>query len=397
MAVNKQNKFKLILVFEIVIVLFLAICAVLLVYMGNVKRANVDANKVNAKDIKGFTNIMLFGVDARDEELTSNTRSDTMILCSINEKTKEVTLTSFYRDYYAFSPKKAGSDTPVKLDSSEFDKLTHAYNEGPEAAIKAINTNFDLDITDFVTVNFIALVRVIDELDGIEINVPSYLINEVNKYGGEIAKKNKEPFKKVTKPGPQKLNGYQALGYSRTRKKDSDFKRSQRQREVLNKVFETFKDEASISNATDICQAISTNMATSFSNKELIKLLASAGKYKIRTETNNDYGNGYPYHAVEYKPHGVSCQISKTPREDLVALHYNLFNNGYIPEEILAQFASNKNKASAEPSSTNANTSAKPSPSSNVDKSKDTGYVYKPSATVDLITRYQEQCYNNYR
>ena len=384
MAVNKQNKFKVILIFEILVVLALAVCAVFLVYMGNVKRANVDANKVNAKDIKGFTNIMLFGVDARDEELTSNTRSDTMILCSINEKTKEVTLTSFYRDYYAFSPSKAGSDTPVKLDSSEFDKLTHAYNEGPEAAIKAINTNFDLDITDFVTVNFIALVRVIDELGGIEINVPSYLINEVNRYGGEIAKKNKEPFKKVIKSGPQKLNGYQALGYSRTRKKDSDFKRSQRQREVLNKVFETFKKESSISNATDICHAISTNMATSYSNKELIKLLASASKYKIRTETNNDYGNGYPYHAVEYKPRGISCQISATPREDLVALHYNLFNNGYIPEDVLTNFSSNK--ASSQPTSDTTKASTKPTVNPNANAGKDTGYVYKPSATVDLVT-----------
>lgn len=396
MAVNKSNKFKIILIFEVFVVLALAVCAIFLIYMGNVKRESVDADAVNAKDIKGFTNIMLFGVDARGDELTSNTRSDTMILCSINEKTKEVTLTSFYRDYYAFSPEKAGADAPVKLDSSEFDKLTHAYNKGPQAAIKEINTNFDLDITDFVTVNFIALVRVIDELGGIEIDVPEYLIYEINRYGGEIAKKNKEKFTKVTKPGVQKLDGYQALGYSRTRKKDSDFKRSQRQREVLNKVFETFKDKASISNASAICQAISSNMATSFSNKELIRLMASAGKYKIRKETNNDYGNGFPYHAVEYKPRGISCQISKTPREDLVTLHYNLFNNGVIPDSVLAQFPSNQKDENDSSNNTSNTKSSSDDVSSEPDKkAQGSDYQYTPSATVDLITRYLESCYSS--
>ena len=384
MALSRKGKFKIILLFEILIVLALAVCAVLLVYMGKIQRTGIDKKNVNANEIPGFTNIMLFGVDARGSELLSNTRSDTMILCSINEKTHEVTLTSFYRDYYAFSPEKAGADSPVKLDSSEFDKLTHAYNDGPEAAIKTINTNFDLDITDFVTVNFIALVRVIDKLGGIEINVPDYLVSEVNKYGGEIAKKNKEPFKRLTKGGLQKLDGYQALGYSRTRKKDSDFKRSQRQREVLNKVFETFKDKASVSNANAIYNAISKNMATSFSNKDLIKLLADAGKYKIRTETNNDYGNGFPYHAVEYKPRGISCQISKTPREDVVLLHYNLFNNGVLPQELL-------DLSTTSPSATN-NATAKPSTSS---EDKGYGYQYKPSATVDLITRYIQSCYDS--
>ncbi|MBQ8043219.1 MAG: hypothetical protein IJ272_03590, partial [Clostridia bacterium] len=130
--------------------------------------------------------------------------------------------------------------------------------------------------------------------------------------------------------------------------------------------------------------AISKNMATSFSNKDLIKLLADAGKYKIRTETNNDYGNGFPYHAVEYKPRGISCQISKTPREDVVLLHYNLFNNGVLPQELL-------DLSTTSPSATN-NATAKPSTSS---EDKGYGYQYKPSATVDLITRYIQSCYDS--
>ena len=281
MAKKKRKKFQIILTFEILIVLALAVFAVFLVKVNKIERESVDRKKVNAKDIEGFTNIMLFGVDARCSELKNSTRSDTMILVSINEKTKEVTLTSFYRYYYAFSPAKAKADKPVKLDSSEFDKLTHAYNNGAEAALKEINTNFDLDVTDFVTVNFIALVRVIDELGGIELDVPQKLVSEINKYGGEIARKHKEPFTKITKSGVQTLTGYQALGYCRTRHKDSDFHRSQRQREVINKVFEKFKQGANITKANALYDAVAANMTTSFSTKKIISLLSDAPNIKF--------------------------------------------------------------------------------------------------------------------
>ena len=102
MAMKKRKKFQIILTFEILIVLALAVFAVFLVKFNQIDREVVDHKNVNAKDIEGFTNIMLFGVDARGNELKNSTRSDTMILVSIDEKTKEVTLTSFYRDYYAF-------------------------------------------------------------------------------------------------------------------------------------------------------------------------------------------------------------------------------------------------------------------------------------------------------
>ena len=381
MAMKKRKKFQIILTFEILIVLALAVFAVFLVKFNQIDREVVDHKNVNAKDIEGFTNIMLFGVDARGNELKNSTRSDTMILVSIDEKTKEVTLTSFYRDYYEFSPAKAKSDKPMKLDSSEFDKLTHAYNNGAEAALKEINTNFDLDVTDFVTVNFIALVRVIDELGGIELDIPQKLVDEVNKYGGEIARKHKEPFTKVTKSGPQTVTGYQALGYSRTRKKDGDFYRSQRQREVINKVFEKFKQGANITKANALYNAVAANMTTSFSAKNIISLLADAPRYKIREELNTHLGNGFPYHPIEYKASGASCQISSSPRDDIIMLHYNLFNNGVLPDEYTQ---------TSDPNSTSSTES-----SENTTKNKGKGYKYTPTGTVDLITKYQQMCYDS--
>ena len=385
MAKKKRKKFQIILTFEILIVLALAVFAFFLVKVNKIERETVDEKKVNAKDIKGFTNIMLFGVDARGKELKNSTRSDTMILVSINEKTKEITLTSFYRDYYAFSPAKAKSDKPVKLDSSEFDKLTHAYNNGAEAALKEINTNFDLDVTDFVTVNFIALVRVIDELGGVELDVPQKLVSEINKYGGEIARKHKEPFTKVTKGGVQTLTGYQALGYCRTRHKDGDFYRSQRQREVINKVFKKFKQGANITKANALYDAVAANMTTSFSTKKIISLLSDAPQYKIREEINASLGNGFPYHPIEYRPNGISCQISQTPKDDIIMLHYNLFNNGVLPEQYTSTSDPNSQNSTSSPESSETSSS----------ENKGLDYNYTPSPTVDLITRYHQSCYNN--
>ena len=83
------------------------------------------------------------------------------------------------RDYYSFSPKKAGGEITTNLDDKKFDKLTHAYVYGPENAIKTLNMNFDLDIQHYVSVNFLALVRVVDQLDGITVDVnKKFMIKE---------------------------------------------------------------------------------------------------------------------------------------------------------------------------------------------------------------------------
>ena len=395
MAASRRKKFQVILVFEIIIVIILAVFAFLLVKMNKINHHQVNNKKLNVNEIEGFTNIILFGVDARGKELKNSTRSDTMILVSINEKTKEISLTSFYRDFYAFSPEEAGSDKPIKLDHTEFDKLTHAYNKGPEASIKEINTNFDLDVTDFVTVNFFALVKVIDELGGIEIDIPNRrdLINDINKFGKEVADKHKAKYTPIVKSGLQTINGYQAIGYSRTRKKDSDFNRAQRQREVINKMFEKFKKTASISTANAVYNAVAENMTTSFKTTELIKLLADAPKYKIRKEIDSNYGNGFPYNAVEYlykyyvngKEQHISYQISKSFKDDVIRLHYNLFNNGVLPPEFTE--AESTSSSSSDDANTNSD-----SPTST--PSGGNGYKYTPSGTVDLISRYHEACYN---
>ena len=103
---------------------------------------NIEINEGVAEQLKGYRNIVLFGVDARSNTY-DNTRSDCIIIASINQDTNEVKLTSVYRDTYVY------------IDGHGYDKITHAYAYGgPELAINTINKNFDLNISEFVAVNF---------------------------------------------------------------------------------------------------------------------------------------------------------------------------------------------------------------------------------------------------
>ena len=165
--------------------------------------------------MKGYRNIALFGVDSRDGELDKSTRTDTIIIASINQDTKEVKMISVLRDTY------------LNLSTDTYNKANSAYAKGgPKQAIAMLNMNLDMNITDFVTIGFDGLIDVIDAVGGIEIDVQeneiphlnSYQISMVGKQDGTLNAKG-EPnyvategvdYIPVTTAGLQKLNGLQA-------------------------------------------------------------------------------------------------------------------------------------------------------------------------------------------
>lgn len=141
-------------------------------------------------NIKNYTNIALFGVDSRANDLRKNTRSDSIIVASINNKTHDVKLVSIYRDTY------------VKIHDHGCTKINHAYAYGgPDLAVNTLNKNFDLNIKDFVTVNFSALTNVIDELGGVELTIKKEELKWVNAYGHDVAKINGQKYTKIKHPG----------------------------------------------------------------------------------------------------------------------------------------------------------------------------------------------------
>ena len=188
-----------------------------------VKLENVVVNEGVAEQLKGYRNIVLFGVDARANTYDGS-RSDCIIIASINQDTKDVKLTSIYRDTYVY------------IEGYGYDKITHAYAYGgPELAINTINKNFDLNITEFVAVNFDAVVDIIDAVGGVNIKIESAELNYINDYINAVDQQMGKRTPKVTRTGNQNLSGVQALAYSRIRyTAGGDYKRAERMRDVLN-------------------------------------------------------------------------------------------------------------------------------------------------------------------
>lgn len=180
---------------------------------------------------KGIINIALYGIDSRDKNDSSNSRSDSVIILTIDKTHNKIKLSSIMRDTY------------VKIDGHGKDKLTHAYAfGGPQLAIKTLNQNLGLNIEDFVTVDFFGLENIIDSMGGINLSVKQNEVNEINKFIKEVAiLENKTPVL-LKHSGMQHMNGMQAVAYGRIRHVgNGDYERTDRQREVLSAMFDKIK------------------------------------------------------------------------------------------------------------------------------------------------------------
>jgi LCP family protein required for cell wall assembly len=168
-------------------------------------------------------NIALLGIDTRDIHNDTGTRSDSIIVASINRITKNIKVVSIPRDSY------------VNIEGYGFDKLNHAYAfGGPTLTVKTLNQNFDLNIKDFVVVNFFGMGDIIDLLGGVDIDIEDEEVQYVNEFlSSSAGDKNPNPIP-LTNSGYQTLTGNQAVAYSRVRSTiGDDFKRTERQRTVL--------------------------------------------------------------------------------------------------------------------------------------------------------------------
>ncbi|MDZ5033595.1 LCP family protein [Clostridium perfringens] len=208
-----------------------------------VNKENLSIDKIQVEEEKHIKNIALFGIDAPKGKVG---RSDSIMILTLDEEHKVIKLTSIMRDSYV--------DIPGYGD----DKITHAYAfGGPELAMKTLNENFKVNVEDFMAVNFTSLPEIIDKLGGVKINI---IPEEIHHIPG------------ITSPGQQVLNGEEALAYSRIRyATGGDYKRTERQRVVLEAVFEKLKSTPTKeypSLIDDFLPYIETNM----SSMDMIKL-----------------------------------------------------------------------------------------------------------------------------
>lgn len=276
---RKQRRRIILFVLEI-IVLLIAVVVLYAVLAGTgggkmvIEENDIIINDTvqEAQEAQGTTyrNIALFGVDSTTGALTKNTRSDTIMIASINEETGECKLVSVYRDTY------------LNLSNDSYNKCNAAYAKGgPKQAINMLNMNLDMDITDFVTVGFAGLTDSIDALGGVMIDVDDSEINHLNNYQLCIAEDLKRDYKKVESTGYQLLDGLQATGYCRIRyTAGDDFKRAERQREVLLAVADQAK-KANLTTLTDTAKNVFDEVYTSLDLSEIVDMLGNVSKYRI--------------------------------------------------------------------------------------------------------------------
>ncbi len=187
-------------------------------------------------DTEHVTNILFLGVDARWNEAS---RSDSMILVSINEKTGKIVLTSLLRDILAVYPEKPAN--PI-YGGQCYDKLCHAHAYGgPELTMAVLKETFNIEVQYYAKINFYSFVEVIDSVGGLDLQLSPDEVHWLNEY--ILSPEMQELFPdypketiSVTDEGRYHLNGLQALGHGRNRHIGSDYARTQRQRTIIGEV-----------------------------------------------------------------------------------------------------------------------------------------------------------------
>ncbi len=310
---EKKNK-KGLKTFGIIVLVLLIILAIIVggtfafVHSKLSKMQQVDLNEddlnVSAQaeqQLAEYRNIAIFGVDSRDDSYDKGNRSDCIIIASINNKTKEVKLISVYRDTY------------VQIEGHGLDKITHAYSYGEAPlAIKTLNTNLDLNIKEFVTVNFDVVKETVDYIGGISMPITS---EEVGHISG------------ITKPGTYTLTGEQALAYSRIRyASGGDYKRTERMRDVLTAVTNKVKT-LNISQLNGFVDTILPKVYTNITSADIFSMMPSIASYKITDSI------GWPYETK-----GITLDrwygIPVTLENNVKRLHQEAFDEtDYTPSD----------------------------------------------------------------
>ena len=323
---RRKKKKHITFVIEILVLVLLAAGLFVAAKVGKIKRTDVSKGDIvinNDVDLKGYTNIALFGVDSREGSLDKDAHSDAILVASINNETKDVKLVSVYRDTY------------LDNTNGEFRKATECYYfGGPSRAISMLNKNLDLDITDFVTVDFTAVADVVDALGGIDIDVQEDEIVHLNNYQVEGSQVTGKEIVPVEYAGLQTLNGLQALSYCRIRYTEgSDFKRTERQRTVLQKILEKAKS-ADLLTLNSLIDKVAGNMMTSLNNTELLSLVKDVASYNLTDQT------GFPFNLTTANLQAGDCVVPVNLEDNVRQLHQWMFgDDSYQPSDSVQEIS----------------------------------------------------------
>ena len=281
-----------------------------------------------APQMTGYTTYALFGLDHRSKNEKLNTEnSDTIIIASINNDTKAVKLVSVYRD------------TLLNVKDDTYSKANSAYSlGGPTNAVSMLNTNLDLNITDYVAIDFNALVTVVDCLGGLDIPLSYAEIVHMNNYCVETSEETGKSYTPVELPDPKPedeeaivdtyhLNGVQATSYCRIRYTASlDMGRTERQRRVIQMIVDKAK-KAGLSTIFDIMDQVFPMVKTSVSKTEILKMIPAMIGYSIDETTG--FPNDYKFAQVK-----GSVIVPTTLESNVLKMHQFLYGDtSYTPTQ----------------------------------------------------------------
>lgn len=320
---KKRPRRKWWILIAVILLLILALPIGYVIYAIN--RTNYDNSKDNEIIINdeiidtssktGYKNIAIFGLDSRTNALEKGTRSDTIMIANINNDTKKVNLVSIYRDTY------------VEVPNHGYTKINHAYAYGGYSlALSTINTNLDLNVKQYVSVNFHAVTKIVDLLGGITLDITDSELKWLNGYIKENNRVNGTNVAGLTQAGTQVVNGTQALAYARIRyTAGGDFKRAERQRIVVSKIFEKAKT-ADIATLISIVNQMLPEVSTNLSTKEILSYAKDIFSYELGESV------GFPFEKKVARIKGVSYVLPVDLAKNVSELHQYLYGiEAYVP------------------------------------------------------------------
>ncbi|EGQ3564667.1 LCP family protein [Staphylococcus pseudintermedius] len=286
------------------------------------RQSQLRDSKVNAA--KQPISILFLGIDdsstrRQNGQSAENARTDAMILSTMNPDKHQIRLVSIPRDTLSYIP-----------EVGYYDKITHAHAYGgPEASMRTVEANLNVPVDYYVRINMEAFAKTVDELGGIEYDVPYYL-NEPN-----TMDKGRIKLKK----GKQQLNGDEVLAVTRTRKQDSDLKRGQRQMEVLKILFKKAQDTKSLHKLDDIIEIVGKNSKHNLSYSEIKALATNYLANDVDIQSQQLKGENELLNGIYYINPDVDnlIETSNTLRKDLGLAPFK-DRNQFLVERVKAYY-----------------------------------------------------------
>ena len=328
-----------------------------------VTNPNISNRKV--EEMEGYWTIALFGVDSRNNSVGKGNNADVIIICNIDQGSGEIKLVSVFRDTYL-----------SVSDNGLYNKINQAYFlGGPEQAVEALNRNLDLQIDDFATFNWKAVVDAVNILGGVDVELSKAEFYYINAYITETVEATGVGSYQLKQAGLNHLDGVQAVAYARLRKMDTDFARTERQREIIDLCFQKLK-KSDFAVVNNVMEAVFPQILSSVTIDDIIPAARNLTKYTIADTM------GFPAARSDANMGKKgACVIPQTLESNVTLLHQFLFGDeNYQPSDMVKKISA---KISAD---TGMYNEAKP-----IDHvGTDGGYIPKPTQATKATEETKE-------